>query len=711
MDITKLQDLFKQMTREEKIGQTVQLTGNFYDDDTAAITGPMKEMNVSANDLTRVGSILGGTGAADIRRIQDDYMKKNRLGIPLLFMADVIHGYRTIFPIPLALASSWNPALFEETAQMAARESATAGVHVTFSPMVDLVRDARWGRVMESTGEDPFLNEEFAKAMVRGYQGIDLEKDTTRLAACVKHFAAYGAPTAGLDYNTVDLSEHALRENYFSGYEAAIKAGAKMVMSSFNTIKGIPATGNKWLLRTVLREEMGFDGVVISDWAGINELIPHGIAENLKEAAKLSLEAGIDIDMMSGGYLHHLEEIIQENPEMETLLDEAVWRILLLKNELGLFENPYRGADEAAEARELFNETNRKLAQKAAEESVVLLKNNGVLPLKTNEKIALVGPKKETQDLLGSWSLNGLESETQSLAEVLEQAVLIEDNEVFNGLNSYKLSELYTADKIIVALGEDSFMSGEAASRSNIQLPKNQLLLLDELKQLGKPIIAVIITGRPLDLSDVAHQADAIVNAWFPGSLGAQAIADILYGKVNPSGRLTMSFPRTVGQVPIYYNRHTTGRPFTNKQQDEKYLARYLDTENTPLYPFGFGLSYATFNYSDLTVSKSRFTKNEEITVTVSVTNTSDRSGTETVQLYVRDHVAQVVRPIKELKQFKRITLEPNETREVVFQLREEYFHYLHPDGTLSSDPGSFELMVGPNAEMTQAVTVELIRE
>lgn len=711
MDITKLQDLFKQMTREEKIGQTVQLTGNFYDDDTAAITGPMKEMNVSANDLTRVGSILGGTGAADIRRIQDDYMKKNRLGIPLLFMADVIHGYRTIFPIPLALASSWNPALFEETAQMAARESATAGVHVTFSPMVDLVRDARWGRVMESTGEDPFLNEEFAKAMVRGYQGIDLEKDTTRLAACVKHFAAYGAPTAGLDYNTVDLSEHALRENYFSGYEAAIKAGAKMVMSSFNTIKGIPATGNKWLLRTVLREEMGFDGVVISDWAGINELIPHGIAENLKEAAKLSLEAGIDIDMMSGGYLHHLEEIIQENPEMETLLDEAVWRILLLKNELGLFENPYRGADEAAEEGELFNETNRKLAQKAAEESVVLLKNNGVLPLKTNEKIALVGPKKETQDLLGSWSLNGLESETQSLAEVLEQAVLIEDNEVFNGLNSYKLSELYTADKIIVALGEDSFMSGEAASRSNIQLPKNQLLLLDELKQLGKPIIAVIITGRPLDLSDVAHQADAIVNAWFPGSLGAQAIADILYGKVNPSGRLTMSFPRTVGQVPIYYNRHTTGRPFTNKQQGEKYLARYLDTENTPLYPFGFGLSYATFSYSDLTVSKPTFTKNEEITVTVSVTNRSDRSGTETVQLYVRDHVAQVVRPIKELKQFKRITLEPNETREVVFQLREEHFHYLHPDGTWSSDPGSFELMVGPNAEMTRAVTVELIRE
>lgn len=711
MDITKLQDLFKQMTREEKIGQTVQLTGNFYDDDTAAITGPMKEMNVSANDLTRVGSILGGTGAADIRRIQDDYMKKNRLGIPLLFMADVIHGYRTIFPIPLALASSWNPALFEETAQMAARESATAGVHVTFSPMVDLVRDARWGRVMESTGEDPFLNEEFAKAMVRGYQGIDLEKDTTRLAACVKHFAAYGAPTAGLDYNTVDLSEHALRENYFSGYEAAIKAGAKMVMSSFNTIKGIPATGNKWLLRTVLREEMGFDGVVISDWAGINELIPHGIAENLKEAAKLSLEAGIDIDMMSGGYLHHLEEIIQENPEMETLLDEAVWRILLLKNELGLFENPYRGADEAAEARELFNETNRKLAQKAAEESVVLLKNNGVLPLKTNEKIALVGPKKETQDLLGSWSLNGLESETQSLAEALEQAILIEDNEVFNGLNSYKLSELYTADKIIVALGEDSFMSGEAASRSNIQLPKNQLLLLNELKKLSKPIIAVIITGRPLDISAVAHQADAILNAWFPGSLGAQAVADILYGKVNPSGRLTMSFPCTVGQVPIYYNRHTTGRPFTNKQQGEKYLARYLDTENTPLYPFGFGLSYATFSYSDLTVSKPTFTKNEEITVTVSVTNTSDRSGTETVQLYVRDHVAQVVRPIKELKQFKRITLEPNETREVVFQLREEHFHYLHPDGTLSSDPGSFELMVGPNTEMTQAVTVELIRE
>lgn len=714
MERKQLQALFDEMTLEEKVGQTMQLTGNFFDQSDSAITGPMEELNVSREDLSRIGSILGGTGAADIRRIQTEYLKKNRLGIPLLFMADVIHGYRTIYPIPLGLASSWNPALVEQTAEVAAKESAAAGVHVTFSPMVDLVRDARWGRVMETTGEDPYLNEELARALVRGYQGTDLQMDDTRLAACVKHFAGYGAPNAGLDYNTVDLSEQVLREQYLSGYQAAIDEGAKMVMASFNTIKGIPATGNKWLLKEVLRKEMKFDGVLISDWAAINELIAHGLASNQKEAAIQALQAGVDIDMMSGAYLHYLEEIVEEDESMRKLLDEAVWRILQLKNDLGLFENPFRGADEEKEQGELFSPQNRDIARKAVEESIVLLKNNQVLPLEENQKVVLIGSKKNSRDLLGSWSLNGQEAETQSLAEALQaelapgQLKIVEEKTVFNGLYSYQAADLYQADVIVAALGEESFMSGEAASKSQITLPADQLLLLQELKKLGKPLVAVLFNGRPLDLSDVSLLADGIVEAWFPGTEGAQVVAQVLTGRVNPSGKLSMSFPRHVGQVPIYYNHHSTGRPFTRDKQDEKYVSRYLDVDNSPLYPFGFGLSYSSFSYSQPTVNQSTFTKEDEVVVRVAVTNTSERKGTEVVQLYVHDKVAQVVRPIKELKRFARITLEPNEVQEVTFRLQEDDFTYLHPDGTWSSDAGEFEIMVGSNSEETESVTIQL---
>lgn len=699
--------LFKQMTLEEKIGQTVQLTGNFFDEGTASITGPMLEMNVSDQQLYQIGSVLGGAGAADIKRIQAEYLQQNRLGIPMLFMADVIHGYQSIYPIPLALASSWNTELIEGVAALAAKESAVSGVQVTFSPMVDLVRDARWGRVMETTGEDPFLNEELAKAQVRGYQGEDLLQDTDRLAACVKHFAGYGAPVGGRDYNTVDLSEHVLRESYLSGYQAAIDEGAKLVMASFNTIKGVPATGNQWLLQDVLRGEMKFDGVLISDWAGINELIAHGVAADLKEAAKQSLLAGIDIDMMAGAYLHHLKDLIEEEPELEDLLDQAVWRVLNLKNELGLFENPYRGADEARESAENFSAEHRQLVKEAAEQSIVLLKNNGVLPLKAASKIALVGPKSQEKDLLGSWSLNGQVKDTLSLVEVLSERVdlkLIDEADVFKGPYSFVVSDLYAAETIVVALGEDSFMSGEAASRSNIQLPENQLLLLRELKKTGKPIVAVIVSGRPLDLTEVDLLSDAVVEVWFPGSEGAAAISDILTGKVNPSGKLSMTFPRNVGQVPIYYNHHTTGRPFTAQEQAEKYVSRYLDVENTPLYPFGFGLSYTSFDYQDLKISQT-----DEVTVTL--TNTGDRAGTEIVQLYIRDRIAEVVRPVKELKGFQRVSLEAKESKVVSFQLNTDMFKYIHQDGQWDYDTGEFEIMVGPNSQDVLITTLHVTKD
>lgn len=703
----QLTEILMQMTLEEKIGQTVQLTGNFFDKASAAVTGPMSEMNVSNHQLYQIGSVLGGAGASDIKRIQTEYLKNNRLGIPMMFMADVIHGYQSIYPIPLGLASSWNPELVEKTAALAAKEAAVSGIHVTFSPMVDLVRDARWGRVLETTGEDPFLNEELAKAQVQGYQGSDLLTDIDRLAACVKHFAGYGAPVGGRDYNTVDLSEHVLRESYLSGYQAAIEAGAKMVMASFNTINGVPATANQWLLKDVLRDEMKFDGVLISDWAGINELIAHGVAADLKEAARQSLLAGIDIDMMAGAYLHHLKDLIIEEPELEALLDQAVWRILNLKNELGLFENPYRGADEAREIAENFSNTHRQLVKQAADESIVLLKNKGVLPLKPSTKIALIGPKSQVKDLLGSWSLNGRIEDTPSLAEVLGEHVelkVIDEADVFKGSSSFLVSDLYESDVIIAAVGEDSFMSGEAASRSNLQLPENQLLLLRELKKTGKPIVTVIVSGRPLDLTEVDLLADAIVEVWFPGSEGAAAISDVLTGKVNPSGKLSMSFPRSVGQVPIYYNHHSTGRPFTADSQDEKYVSRYLDVENTPLYPFGFGLSYTTFNYYDFKVSS-------DYEVSVTITNTGERAGEEIVQLYIHDKVAEVVRPVKELKGFKRLSLQAKESKQVTFQLKPEMFEYLHQDGKFRYDTGEFDIMVGANSEDVLVTTIHVTKE
>lgn len=713
-----LKKLLCSMSLEEKINQLSQLTGSLYLEG-AELTGPLKEQGITEKEMQLAGSVIGTFGAETVKKLQERYMEKQPHHIPLLFMMDVINGFKTVFPIPLGQGATFEPELSEECARAAAKEAAASGVHVTFAPMADLVRDARWGRVMESTGEDTYLNSCFTEAMVKGFQGEDLGKKDS-VAACVKHFAAYGAPEGGREYNNVELSEHTLREYYLPAYQAGIKAGAALVMTSFNTLNGIPSTGNKWLMRDVLRKEMGFDGVLISDWAAVDELIRHGYCENAEEAAICSLEAGVDIDMVAGIYAKRLEKLVTEGKVSEKLIDESVLRVLQLKNNLGLFENPYKGADEKEEKKWCLCEEHRELAKKAAEKSFVLLKNEEqILPLDMKKKIAFIGPYTDSQKILGAWSFIGDAEDAVSIKMAAEKvfdaekvtysrgSLLLGDQVHMEGFGrSFSecagkeeqermledaLEKAKEADIVVMTLGEGFLQSGEAASRSDIRIPKIQRKLFKKVRKVNKNIVVVLFTGRPLDIRKISQKAKAVLCVWMPGTEGGHAIVDVLRGNSAPEGKLPMSFPYNAGQVPIHYNEYSTGRP--SQGNDEKFCSRYLDIPNEPLYPFGYGLNYTRFSVSPIQLTYGE--ERGQVKAAVNVKNEGDRAGTEVVQLYLQDVAASMVRPVRELKDFRKVTLSPGESVEVNFEICEKDLRFFDEQGRYIAESGKFKIYVG----------------
>lgn len=722
--------LLQDMSLTEKIGQMVQMVGMLYDaKEQGIITGPMMaDMKVTEEDLKVAGSSLLLYGGEKLARIQKSYMENQPHHIPQMFMYDVIHGMKTIFPVPLAQGASFDPVLARECASVAAKEAAAGGIHVAFSPMTDLVRDPRWGRVMESTGEDPYLNGLFAEAMVQGLQGDDMSREG-KVCACVKHFAGYGGATGGRDYNTVEVSENSFRNEYLPAYEKGIKAGAGMVMTSFNTVNGVPATINQWLMKKVLREEMGFDGVLISDFAAIYETIAHGCSEDAKDAAHKAALAGVDIDMMTECYRSELIRLVEDGTIPEALIDESVLRILTLKNKLGLFEDPYKGMGAEKEAQMQLTEAHRALARKAAAQTFVLLKNEGgLLPLSTEKKIAFIGPYTDSKCLISTWAISGDVKDCVTIREAAEEvfdstkttyvqgSAFMPQGYVFEGFDqagnvlpveymeaerAQMLQEAIEAAKqaeiVVMPIGEYYLQSGEATSRGDIRIPEPQLVLLREVAKVNANIVVVLFNGRPLDLREVEENAKAVLEVWLPGTEGGHAIVDALTGKVNPAGKLPMSFPYCVGQIPVYYNHLATGRP-NDPQKKERYLSKYLDIPNEPLYPFGYGLSYTEFTISDVILSSDRLTENGEITASVWIQNTGEREGSDVLQLYIRDVTASVARPVKELKGIEKVSLKPGEKKEISFRITEEMLRFVRADGSFGSEPGKFRVWISDNS-------------
>lgn len=704
-----MKKLLDTLTLEEKVGQLVQIAPFFYIKDLdKEIFGPLLDLGIKESDIFLTGSVLGIGNATEMKMVQDKYLSRSRHKIPLMFMADIIHGYKTIFPVPLAMACSFNPKLIEKAARISAVEAQTSGIHVTFSPMADLTRDPRWGRVVEGFGEDPYLNGLYSASMVKGYQNDDISLKGS-LASCVKHFAGYGLSEAGRDYNTVDVSRLNLHQYYMSGYKKALDAGAKLVMTSFNIIEGIPATTNKYLLRDLLKNQWGFDGVVISDYDSLKETIAHGTSFDEADATRKAVEAGLDIEMATALYMIHIEKLLKNNKLTTDLIDDSVLRVLNLKKELGLFENPYKGASEADSKRLVLSKEHKKASLELASESIVMLKNNNILPLKNSASIALLGNYAKSRETIGPWSWHGNPSDNNSLEETLNNYTTnIYSNDSLS-IESLDINEVMSKEVIVLAVGEHARMSGEAHSRSDIKLPVDQVTFIQEVAKLGKKIILVLYNGRPLDLTNVVDHVDAILETFFLGTMASDAIANTIFGFNNPSGKLTMSFPRNVGQVPVYYNYLNTGRP--HLKDGNAYTSFYLDVENEPLFSFGFGLSYSTFIIDNLKLDKNEFYKTETIQLTVDIENTSKRDGYEVIQLYIRDITAEVSRPLKELKDFKKIFVKANTKTSVSFEIGIEALSYVHSDLSYGADEGYFEVFVGNSSDAVIKAAFKLVEE
>ncbi|MEZ4884666.1 MAG: glycoside hydrolase family 3 N-terminal domain-containing protein [Chitinophagales bacterium] len=698
----KIEKLLSKMTLEEKIGQLTLYTSGWDQ------TGPVLRDNYKDDVKSgRCGNLFNAHTAKYNYDLQKIAVEETRLGIPLLFGYDVIHGYKTIFPIPLAEACSWDMEVIEQSAHLSAKEASAGGLHWAFNPMVDICRDPRWGRISEGAGEDPYLGSLIAAAKVKGYQGDDLS-DKHTILACVKHFAAYGAAQAGRDYHTVDMSERVLREVYLPPYKAAIDAGCATIMTSFNELDGVPASANKYLLQDILRKEWGFKGFVVTDYTSINEMVQHGFAADEKHAGELALNAGVDMDMQGAVFQNNLQVLVKEGKVTEKDIDEAVRRILRYKYKLGLFEDPYRYSDEKREKEVMFSAEMMEHAREAGRKSIVLLKNEAVneqplLPMsKSTAKIALIGPLGDNQeDVLGSWHASGDVSKVVTLRKALTDAlpkaeiVYVEgakmDNETEEGFDA-AIEAAKNADVVIMAIGENYRQNGEAASRSNLDLPGGQQALLEAIHATGKPIIAVVMAGRPLTISWMDENIPAIVNAWHLGTMTGPAIVDVLLGDYNPSGKLVITFPRNVGQIPIYYAMKNTGRPFN---ATDKYTSKYIDVPNEPLYPFGYGLSYTTFEYSDLKVNKTEMGMDETLEVSVKITNTGKMDGLETVQLYIRDLVGSTTRPVKDLRAFRKVSLKAGGDETITFKLTSEDLKYYNQQMEFVAESGDFKVFVG----------------
>lgn len=728
-------DLLSKMTLEEKLGQlNLPTSGDI-------TTGQANSSNIAKKiEEGKVGGLFNIKSVKKIKEVQKIAVEKSRLKIPLLFGMDVIHGYETTFPIPLGLSCTWDMNLIKRSAQIAAQEASADGINWTFSPMVDISRDPRWGRVSEGSGEDAYLGSQIAKAMVQGYQGDDLSKNNTILS-CVKHFALYGAPEGGRDYNTVDMSKLRMYNEYLPPYKAAIDAGTASVMASFNEIDGIPATGNKWLLTDLLRKQWGFKGFVVTDYTAIMEMSEHGMGD-MQIVSAMALNAGVEMDMVSEGFLLTLKKSLDEGKISILQIDNAVRLILNAKYDLGLFHDPYKYCDANRAETEIFTLSHRNEAKKIAIESLVLLKNeNQILPLKKSGTIAVIGPLADAKEnMAGTWSvatkqensislIAGINSVVGNSAKILyakgsnldydaaleERATMFgktlhRDNRTSEELLSEALKVANQSDVIIAALGESAEFSGECSSRTNLEIPQSQKDLLQALLKTGKPVVLVLFDGRPLVITEENKTVPAILNVWFAGSEAGYAIADVLFGNENPSGKLTTTFPRSVGQVPIYYAVKNTGRPLGNKEGVfEKFKSNYIDERNEPLFPFGFGLSYTSFDYANLRLSSSVMNSNETIKASVDITNTGNFDGKEVVQLYIRDMVGSITRPIKELKGFQKINLKKGEKQTVTFEITVEDLKFYNSDLQFVAEPGKFQVFIGTNSDTTNKIEFDLV--